>query len=407
MPNLRNCIVLLGPEMVPHHCIRFAWERDTITAIDLGAPVEHLEAGALVVMPALTNGHTHIGDSVLPEGAVGLTAEEAYGAADSLQARVFGQVEPAEHFQHVAGQLQYLARTGTIRHLDFREEGPEGARLLRAASHETGLESIILGQFASRLFSAADLAANTAALSEPARAELIALLPLADGFSADTINDLTDVAWREVRGLTSERHRLRAIHCRETVAGQQSSLDRTGKGELARALELLDPHLVVQPAAADAGEITLLAQSKKTVAVCPRASASLGRPLPPVAALLAAGVNLLIGTDHVMLSSANLFAELDFTYRLARSQSGDAVTPSPTDILRMATSNIRPLLGDDHFGWLEKGLPADFVVLDFFRPHLRASRHIVASVVTRVTPEDVVATFRHGRPLWQVPDFQP
>jgi 5-methylthioadenosine/S-adenosylhomocysteine deaminase len=69
----------------------------------------------------------------------------------------------------------------------------------------------------------------------------------------------------------------------------------------------------------------------------------------------------------------------------------------------MATTNIRPLLGGDHYGYLERGLPADFVVLDFNQPHLRSSRHITASVVTRVTPADVLATFRHGRELYRDP----
>jgi len=44
-------------------------------------------------------------------------------------------------------------------------------------------------------------------------------------------------------------------------------------------------------------------------------------------------------------------------------------------------------------------------VLDFHRPHLRATRHIPASVVTRVTPEDVLATYRAGMPLYQAEGF--
>jgi 5-methylthioadenosine/S-adenosylhomocysteine deaminase len=67
----------------------------------------------------------------------------------------------------------------------------------------------------------------------------------------------------------------------------------------------------------------------------------------------------------------------------------------------MATSNIRQVLGGDHHGALEVGLPASFVVLDFFQPHLRHTRHLTASIVTRVTPDDVLATYRHGRPLYQ------
>ena len=53
-----------------------------------------------------------------------------------------------------------MARTGTVRHLDFREQGAAGAQLLREASAQTGVEAIILNQFNTPPFSAAELAAN-------------------------------------------------------------------------------------------------------------------------------------------------------------------------------------------------------------------------------------------------------
>ena len=152
---------------------------------------------------------------------------------------------------------------------------------------------------------------------------------------------------------------------------------------------------------ADPSEVALLASSGKTAAINPRANANLGLPMPPVRALMDAGVNLLLGTDNGLLNSPNLFAELDFTYKLAKSQYGDAVRPDPLAILRMATSNIGRLLGESHPGYLDVGLPATFVVLDFHQPHLRASQHIPASIVSRVTPEDVLATFRAGNPLYK------
>jgi cytosine/adenosine deaminase-related metal-dependent hydrolase len=119
------------------------------------------------------------------------------------------------------------------------------------------------------------------------------------------------------------------------------------------------------------------------------------------------GVNLVLGTDNGLLNTPNLFAEMDFTYKLAKSQFGDAVRPDPLAILRMATVNAGAVLGGEHPGRLEAGLPATFAVLDFHQPHLRATRHIPASIVTRVTPEDVLATFRLGRPLYEAAGFAP
>ncbi len=401
MPDLRDCILLHGPDLVPHRCRRFAWEHDTITAVDLGEPCAQLDSGGLVVIPGLYNGHTHMGDSALPDGATGLTLEEGFFRPNGYKYRELAKLTPDAHLPHLVGHLRYMARTGTIGHLDFREQGAQGARLLRQASEITGVESIILNQFDSPPFTTAELDTNTASLPASAREELAAMLAIADGFSESTMNDLTDPAWREILAATSAAGKLRAIHCLESAGYRDRSLAITGRGDLIRAIEVYDAHLIVHLTVATADEIALLARSGKTAAINPRANASLGLPIPPVAALLRAGANLLLGTDNGMLNAPSLLAELDFTYKLAKSQYGDAVTPDPAAILKMATANIRQLLGGDHYGCLERGLPADFVVLDFNQPHLRASRHVTASVLTRVTPADVLATYRRGRELWR------
>jgi cytosine/adenosine deaminase-related metal-dependent hydrolase len=298
-----------------------------------------------------------------------------------------------------------MARCGVVCHLDFREQGLPGARLLRKASEQTGVQSIILSQFNESPIPEDQLRANLSPLPETARLELEQILTIADGFSESTMNDLTDNAWREIRDITSARRKLRAIHCLENPGYRDLSVMTTGRGDLIRALEIYDPHLVVHMTAANADEIALLARSGKTAILNPRANAALGLALPPIAALLAAGTNLLLGTDNGMLNSPSILAELDFTFKVAKSQFADALRPDPTAILKMATSNIRPALGGDHFGHLAHGLPASFVILDFNAPHLRATRHITASIVGRVTPADILATYHTGRELYRAPEF--
>lgn len=409
MPSINDCIVLHGPDLVPHHCSRFSWVNDTITAMELGQQVMELPTqseGAWVVIPGLYNSHTHMGDSVLPDGATGLTLEQGFFRPHGYKYRELAKLTEETHLPHVAAHLRYMARTGTVCHLDFREQGPAGARLLRRASELTGVQSIILGQFDSVPFSAQQLRANREPFSTQARSELEALLAVADGFSESTMNDLTDEAWRELRRVTTSLGKLRAIHCLENAGYRDVSLEVTGRGDLIRAIELYDPHLIVHLTVANADEIALLVGAQKTGVLNPRANANLGLPLPPVAALLKAGAKLLLGTDNGLLNSPSMLAELDFTYKLAKSQFGDALQPDPTAILKMATCNIRPVLGGDHYGYLEKGLPASFAVLNFKQAHLKASRHLIASILTRITPEDVLATYRLGKPLWAAPGVE-
>jgi cytosine/adenosine deaminase-related metal-dependent hydrolase len=405
MKSLRDVIVFCGSALEPWRCSRFAWSGDSIAAIDRVEPVLKLDQGALVIIPGLYNSHTHMGDSCLPDGATGLTLEQGFFRPNGFKYRKLEAIPREKHLPHVVNHLHYMARTGTVGHVDFREQGPYGSELLREAARVTGVDSVILGQFSGVPFDEAALAANEAPLPADARLELEAILAAADGFSESTMNDLTDLAWREIRDLTEKRGQLRAIHCLENAGYRDVSVARTARGDLARALDLYDPHLIVHMTVANDAEIALLASSGKTAALNPRANASLGLPMPPVRALMESGANLLLGTDNGLLNSPNLFAELDFTYKLAKSQYADAVQPDPLAILKMATSNIRGVLGRDRSGCLEKGLPATFVVLDFHKPHLRATQHLPASVVTRVTPEDVLATFRMGNPLYLSGDF--
>ena len=407
MPSLRDCVVLHGPDLEPVHCPEFSWRDQQVTALEAGDPVLALEAPTLVIIPGLYNGHTHVGDGALPDGAAGLSLEEGFFRPNGYKYRELAKIPPAVLRDHMTGVLRFMARTGTVGHLDFREQGAGGAGLLREASRATGVDSIILNQFETPPFSPAELDHPTAALPPRARAELEAMMAVADGFSESTMNDLTPLAWREIRERTAAAGKLRAIHCLENAGYRERSLHCTGRGDLERALQDYEADLIVHLTAANPGEIALMARSGRTAAINPRANATLGLPLPPVTALLDAGVRLLLGTDNVMLNPPNLFAELDFTYRVARSQAGESRphAPSPCDLLRMVTSNIRPLLGGDHYGTLAVGLPASFVVLDFTAPHLRHTRNLLTSIVSRVGMSEVLATVHRGEELWRSPQL--
>ncbi len=401
-----ECIVLCGQELAPFRCSKFAWKTDSISTIDKLQSVEAINDGAVVIIPGLYNSHTHMGDCFLPDGAIGMTLEDGFFRPDGYKYRQLATISREEHLKHIVAHLQYMARTGTVCHIDFREQGLYGVELLREASEISGVKSIILGQFAELPFLHTQLERNEASLSAEDLETLKRTLHKADGFSESTMNDLTGPAWRQIKKLTHSMEKLRAIHCLENEGYRELSMKISGRGDLERALELLDPHLVIHLTVANEDEIKLLADSSTTGVLNPRANAILGLPLPPVSSLMFAGINLLLGTDNGLLNSPNMFAELDFTYKLAKSQYRNPLHPKPVNILKMATSNVRLALGGVFYGYLDEGLPADFVVLDFNRPHLRASCNLIASVMTRVTPEDVLATVRQGRVIYQRPDFR-
>lgn len=398
----QDCIVFYGVDLVPMRCASFREEEGHITELDLIDPVGRIENGASVIIPGLINAHTHMGDSFLPDGATGLTLEEGFFRPDGFKYREIAKLDRASHVDYISDALNYMAATGTVAHFDFREQGPEGAGRLREASERTGVRSVILGQFDHVPFDLRALKENTDDLSHASLQELRKVLKIADGFSESTMNDLTNSAWQTIRDLTKALGKARAIHCLENEGYRDLSIARTGRGDLIQAIELYEPDIIVHLTVANDEEIQLLADSGITAVLNPRANANLGLPLPPIAKLLDAGVNLLLGTDNGLLNSPSMLAELDFTYKLAKSQYGDSLSPNPSTILKMATSNVGATRwGDELPGTLEVGRPANFTVLDFHQSHLRRSAHLTASVLTRVTPADVLQTVRAGRIIYE------
>ncbi len=128
------------------------------------------------------------------------------------------------------------------------------------------------------------------------------------------------------------------------------------------ALGLLDEHtLLVHGAQLNPSEVPDLAVSGASLCVCPRSNLGLTNRLAPVEELLAAGVNLALGTDSLAsCPDLSLWKEMSV---LADAKPSLA----PETILTMATSGGARALGlADHFGAISPGVagPLAFVPLE-------------------------------------------
>ncbi|MFN9304660.1 MAG: amidohydrolase family protein [Planctomycetota bacterium] len=121
------------------------------------------------------------------------------------------------------------------------------------------------------------------------------------------------------------------------------------------------------------GDAARIAASGASIAVCPGTIAYFGRTPPPVAAWLAAGIPVAIGTDSAASNDGvSMRAELA---RAARMWPG----LGPAEVLAMATTNGAASLGLRGAGRLRPGGRADFVV-----------------VPALATPAATLAAFVHG-----------
>ena len=303
--------------------------------------VEETETdSSAIVVPAFVNAHTHLGDSVAKDAAVGLSLDEAVAPPDSLKHRRLAAADRDALVSAMRRTLRLMARTGTVSCLDFRESGLDGARALRDAAESVDVDPFIFGS------------------DDPA------VLDVADGYGASGAND-DDFAAE--RAACEERDVPFAIH-----AGEPDATD------IHPALDL-DPDLLVHMVHAEEDHLERVAEASVPVAVCPRANAVLDVGKAPIRELLD-HTTVALGTDNVMLNPPSMFREM------ADAERRFDVTAE--EVLRMATAAGAEIAGLD-CGVIEPGRRSALLVLDGDSDNLAGSVDPVRAVVRRATALDV------------------
>jgi cytosine/adenosine deaminase-related metal-dependent hydrolase len=293
-----------------------------------------------VVLPAFVNAHTHLGDSVAKEAAVGLSLEEAVAPPNSLKHERLAAADHSELVAAMERTLRYAHRTGTVSCLDFRESGVEGARALREAAGSVPVDPFVFGSGDE------------------------SVLDVADGYGASGANDDD---FTEQRGACRRRDVPFAIH-----AGEPDATD------IHPALDL-EPDLLVHMVHAERDHLERVEEQRVPIAVCPRANAVLGVGKPPIRDLLD-HTTVALGTDNVMLNPPSMFREMADTAR--RFEVTDR------EVLRMATTAGAEIAGLE-CGVVAPGRPAKLVVLDGDSDNLAGTVDPVSAVVRRATALDV------------------
>jgi 5-methylthioadenosine/S-adenosylhomocysteine deaminase len=147
-------------------------------------------------------------------------------------------------------------------------------------------------------------------------------------------------------------------HLSDSLTSPLVNLDRLG---------LVNPRLVaVHMTCLTGEEIALLAAKGASVVHCPTSNLKLASGFCPVAKLLAAGVNVALGTDGASSNnSLDMFAELKLAATLAKGVAGDATAVPAWQALRMATYNGAAAVGlGGVCGSLEVGKAADCIAVD-------------------------------------------
>jgi 5-methylthioadenosine/S-adenosylhomocysteine deaminase len=191
------------------------------------------------------------------------------------------------------------------------------------------------------------------------------------------------------------------IHVHETATEISDSLKQHGLRPLARlqGLGLLGPGLIaVHAVHLESGEIAALARHGCSVAHCPSSNLKLGSGIAPVAGLLAAGVNLGLGSDGAASNNRlDLFAEMRLAALLAKGASGAPQVLPAARVLEAATLGGARALGlQDKIGSIVTGKLADLTAVNLDAPELSPCYDPVSHLVYAAGREHVSDVWVQG-----------
>ena len=188
-------------------------------------------------------------------------------------------------------------------------------------------------------------------------------------FSPHAPYTVDDAALKRVVTLSNELEVPVQIHLHETAAEVEQAVQETGARPLSRlaGLGLLTPQLIaVHMTQLTHAEIDQLSETGVNVVHCPESNLKLASGHCPTAQLVAAGVNVALGTDGAASNNDHdMFGEMKTAALVGKGLAADASALPAEDVLAMATLNGARALGlDDQLGSIEVGKQADLVALD-------------------------------------------
>ncbi len=357
---------------------------------------ERVEEPGCVIMPGLVNGHTHLAMTLFR------------GLADDLPLMEWltGHIFPAERRltrEAVrSGALLGLAEmilSGTTSCLDMYLFADQVAE----AAEESGLRAVVgevLYDFSSPNYGPPDDGLKfTRDLIERWRGhELVhvAVEPHAlYTCSRGLLEQANDMA--RLEGC------LLHIHAGETKEEVRQVFKRFGRRPIQALAEmgLLGSHLVAAHCVAlSEEEIELMALSRAAAVHCPQSNMKLASGVAPLPQMMAAGVRLALGTDGpASNNSLDMLREVDCAAKLHKVVARDPTVAAARDVLRLATAGGAEALGLKDVGSLEPGKWADFILVDFDRPHLTPVYSYESHLAYAATGADVALTAVAGRVL--------
>jgi 5-methylthioadenosine/S-adenosylhomocysteine deaminase len=364
-----------------------------------------IDATGSVVMPGMTNAHTHLFQTVFRgladdktlldwlrdciwPGASHLDAETARAAA------MVGLIENLRGGATTVIDHQYV-------HVD---ETIDDA--VCSAADELGLRFLLAHGWADRNYheplkeSGATAIARADELrhrwdghdGDRMRVELAPLIPW--GCSDQAMKDTVAASRSWGRGTH--------IHCAETAAEVEMSLEERGLRHVhwLNELGVLGPDVQLAHSVwLESDELDLIAESGSIVVHCPVSNMYLASGVAPIVEMLDRGITVALASDGPGSNNRqDMFEVMKVAVLLQKVHHLDAVVLQPEAVLTMACRGGAAAFGTpDDFGSIAAGQRADLVVVDLRSPLVMPVHRLPSALVYNATPRDVTEVIVDGR----------
>lgn len=171
------------------------------------------------------------------------------------------------------------------------------------------------------------------------------------------------------------------------------------------ARELILAHSVWHPL----DELKDIARPNVTAVHNPNSNMKLGSGFAPISEMLAAGVNVALGTDGASSNNRlDMWDEMRSTSLIHKGRSLDPTAVSARDTLAMATVNGARGIGFSNVGSLKAGYRADIALIDTRGPQYvgLTETNVPEFIVYAGSSRDVIGTICDGKVLYDRGEFR-
>lgn len=216
--------------------------------------------------------------------------------------------------------------------------------------------------------------------------------------------------WAAVSEYAARQGLRMQVHLSETRSEHEKCIEKYG---LTPAAVLARYGVFDVPASAahctwvDKNDIGILAQKGVSVVHNPVSNMKLASGIAPVDEMLAAGINIALGTDGVASNNSfDMFEEVKSASLAAKVRTLDPTAVRASRVLEMAAAGGAAAQGrSGECGMVREGMDADLILVDFDRPHLIPAHDVVSNLVYSARGSDVVMNMVRGRIIYKDGEF--